>query len=62
MEDIKLSNSDALEIEKEASSQNVTHDNMFSVIPDDVSRTMVISTSIQGATLKLGVQIHARHL
>ena len=56
MQDVKISKLDVLEIENATSSQNIKHDNMFLIIPDDASKTMIIAPSIQGATLKPGIK------
>ena len=56
MNEIKLNKSDVCEIEKKASSTKVKYDNVFYVMPDDVSKAIIISPSVPGATLKLGIK------
>ncbi len=56
MNEIKFNKSDVCEIEKKASSTKVKHDNVFYVMPDDVSKTIIISPSVPGVTLKLGIK------
>ena len=51
MNEIELNKSDVCEIEKKASSTKVKYDNVFYVMPDDVSKMI-----IPGATLKLGIK------